>query len=80
MACKRWKVEPGIHSNGSYRHEGEEFLVVISGEFEVTIENSRVHQLTKGDSLYFRSNLFHSGRNPGQDTAELIWIGVGDSF
>jgi DNA-binding transcriptional MerR regulator/mannose-6-phosphate isomerase-like protein (cupin superfamily) len=80
MACKRWKVEPGIHSNGSYRHEGEEFLVVISGEFEVTIENSRIHRLTKGDSLYFRSHLFHSWRNPGPETAELIWIGVGDSF
>ncbi|MFT4116050.1 MerR family transcriptional regulator [Bradyrhizobium sp.] len=80
MACKRWKVEPGIHSNGSYRHEGEEFLVVISGEFEVTIDNARIHRLTKGDSLYFRSHLFHSWRNPGQETAELIWIGVGDSF
>ena len=80
MACKRWKVDPGIHSNGSYRHEGEEFLVVISGEFEVTIDNSRVNHLTKGDSLYFSSNLFHSWRNPGQEVAELIWIGVGDSF
>lgn len=80
MACKRWRVEPGIHSNGAYRHEGEEFLIVIAGEFEVTIENSRINHLTKGDSLYFRSNLFHSWRNPGQETAELIWIGVGDSF
>ncbi|HEY0219147.1 MAG TPA: MerR family transcriptional regulator [Afipia sp.] len=80
MACKRWKVEPGIHSNGSYRHEGEEFLVVIEGEFEITIENSRVHHLTKGDTLYFRSHLFHSWRNPGREAAELIWIGVGNSF
>lgn len=80
MACKRWRVEPGVHSNGAYRHEGEEFLIVIAGEFEVTIENSRINRLTKGDSLYFRSNLFHSWRNPGQETTELIWIGVGDSF
>jgi len=80
MACKRWKVEPGVNSNGAYRHEGEEFLVVISGEFEITLENNRVHLLTKGDTIYFRSNLFHSWRNPGRETAELIWIGVGDSF
>lgn len=80
MACKRWRVDPGVHSNGSYRHEGEEFLVVIAGEFEVTLDNSRVHHLTKGDTLYFRSNLFHAWRNPGRETAELIWIGVGDSF
>jgi DNA-binding transcriptional MerR regulator/mannose-6-phosphate isomerase-like protein (cupin superfamily) len=80
MNCKRWWVEPGIHSNGSYRHEGEEFLVVIAGEFEITIDNSRVHRLTKGDTIYFRSNMFHSWRNPGRETAELIWIGVGDSF
>jgi mannose-6-phosphate isomerase-like protein (cupin superfamily) len=80
MNCKRWWVEPGIHSNGSYRHEGEEFLVVVAGEFEITIDNSRVHRLTKGDTIYFRSNMFHSWRNPGRETAELIWIGVGDSF
>ncbi len=80
MACKRWLVEPGIHSNGSYRHEGEEFLVVVSGEFEITIDNNRVHHLTAGDTIYFRSNLFHAWRNPGRETAELIWIGVGDSF
>jgi DNA-binding transcriptional MerR regulator/mannose-6-phosphate isomerase-like protein (cupin superfamily) len=80
MACKRWLVEPGINSNGAYRHEGEEFLVVIAGEFEITIDHSRVHLLTAGDTIYFRSNLFHSWRNPGKVTAELIWIAVGDSF
>ncbi|MFG1360968.1 MerR family transcriptional regulator [Xanthobacter pseudotagetidis] len=80
MACKRWFVEPGVHSNGAYRHEGEEFLVVIAGEFEITIDHSRVHHLTPGDTAYFRSDMFHSWRNPGRETAELIWIGVGDDF
>lgn len=80
MACKRWLVEPGIHSNGAYRHEGEEFLLVVSGEFEITIDHTRVHHLTQGDTAYFRSDMFHSWRNPGRETAELIWIGVGDDF
>lgn len=80
MDCQRWKVDPGVHSNGAYRHEGEEFLAVIAGEFEITIENARVHLLTKGDTMYFRSNLFHSWRNPGRETAEVLWINVGDSF
>ena len=80
MDCQRWKVDPGVHSNGSYRHEGEEFLTVVSGEFEVTIENTRVHLLTKRDTIYFKSNLLHSWRNPGREVAELIWVCVGDTF
>jgi DNA-binding transcriptional MerR regulator/quercetin dioxygenase-like cupin family protein len=80
MDCQRWSIEPGVHSNGSYRHEGEEFLIVIRGQFEVTIENDRVHVLSSGDSMYFRSDLNHGWRNPGADTCELIWICVGNSF
>jgi DNA-binding transcriptional MerR regulator/mannose-6-phosphate isomerase-like protein (cupin superfamily) len=80
MDCQRWRVEPGIHSNGSYRHEGEEFLAVVAGEFEITIADSRVHLLTVGDTIYFRSNIPHSWRNPGREVAELIWTCVGDSF
>jgi transcriptional regulator with XRE-family HTH domain len=80
MDCQRWSIEPGVHSNGSYRHEGEEFLIVVRGQFEVTIENERVHVLSGGDSMYFRSDLNHGWRNPGAETCELIWICVGNSF
>lgn len=80
MDCQRWKVDPGVHSNGSYRHEGEEFLTVVSGAFEITIENSRVHLLTPGDTIYFRSNMLHSWRNPGKTVAEMLWICVGNTF
>jgi len=80
MDCQRWSIEPGVHSNGSYRHEGEEFLVVVRGQFEVTIENERIHVLSGGDSMYFRSDLNHGWRNPGSETCELIWICVGNSF
>lgn len=80
MDCQRWRVDPGIHSNGSYRHEGEEFLSVVSGAFEITIDNSRVHVLTAGDTMYFRSNMLHAWRNPSNDVAEVLWICVGNTF
>lgn len=80
MDCQRWRIEPGVHSRGAYRHEGEEFLVVLRGQFEITLEEQRVHLLTAGDSIYFRSELPHYWRNPGTEEAELIWVCVGNTF
>ncbi len=80
MDCQRWKIEPGVHSRGSYRHEGEEFLVVLRGRFEITLEEQRVHLLEAGDSIYFRSDVPHAWRNPGVEETEIIWICVGDTF
>lgn len=80
MHCSRWRIEPGVNSNGAYRHEGEEFLFVISGEFELTIDNTRVHHLVKGDAMYFKSKLSHAWRNPGKELAEVVWVNVGSDF
>ncbi|WP_027132930.1 MerR family transcriptional regulator [Geminicoccus roseus] len=80
LDCQRWVIEPGVHSRGSYRHEGEEFLVVVRGQFEITLEEQRVHLLTAGDSIYFRSDFHHAWRNPGSEETELIWVCVGDTF
>ncbi|MCO5145390.1 MAG: MerR family transcriptional regulator [Aquamicrobium sp.] len=80
MDCQRWTLEPGVQSNGAYRHSGEEFIVVTSGTFEITLDDNRVHVLTKGDSIYFNSSTPHSWRSLGPGSAELIWVCVGDSF
>lgn len=69
-----------MHSDGPFRHEGEELLIVIRGQSEVTIENGRVHVLSTGDSMYLRNDPAHVWRNPSADTFEMIWICVGKSF
>ena len=80
MDCQRWTIDPGIHSNGYYRHEGEEFLVVVGGAFEVTIEEKRAYRLESGDSIYFNSEQRHSWRNPGLETTQILWVCAGNSF
>ncbi len=42
-------------------HDGEEFLFVLNGQLEVTIEGD-VHRLAPGDSIYFDSRMEHSLR------------------
>ncbi|EFL52121.1 transcriptional regulator, XRE family [Solidesulfovibrio fructosivorans JJ]] len=39
-------------------HEGEEFIVVVSGELEVIVGNER-HVLAPGDSIYYNSVVPH---------------------
>lgn len=80
MDCQRWTIEPGVSSNGSYRHEGEEFIAVLSGTFEITLADERVYVLTQGDTIYFKSGIPHSWRNPGPIKTEMIWICAGHSF
>lgn len=80
MDCQRWFIEPGINSHGAYNHDGEEFVYVLLGEFEITIEETRVHRLRQGESVYFKSNWKHSWYNPGQTTAVLLWVNTPPSF
>jgi transcriptional regulator with XRE-family HTH domain len=61
------------HTGVGYRHEGEEFVYVLSGEVVVTIEKKR-KKLAKRECLRFNSNLHHHLSNPGSRKAELLVI------
>ena len=61
------------HQGVGYRHEGEEFVYVLSGEAELTVESER-KRLAEKDSLRFNSNLDHHLSNPGERPAELLVI------
>jgi transcriptional regulator with XRE-family HTH domain len=54
-----------------HRHEGEEFLTVLSGQVEIRIE-SEVHALRAGDSLHFRAERMHAYVNPASEPAVLL--------
>lgn len=80
MDCQRWFLDPGVNSHGSYSHDGEEFVYVLLGEFRLVIEDTRIHHLHQGESIYFKSNWKHAWSNPGKTTAVLLWVNTPPSF
>ncbi len=72
-------VEVGGSSEGSLRHEGEEFGYVLSGRIELLLEDQG-YVLEAGDSFCFRSERSHGYRNVGNETAQVIWLNTPPSF
>jgi quercetin dioxygenase-like cupin family protein len=58
-------------------HAGVEFLYVIDGELEISI-GTEVHQLSKGDAIYFDSVQKHAyrSRRPGRCAAVVVTTGA----
>jgi len=54
-------------------HEGEEFIVVVSGELEI-IYNWQTHHLRAGDSIYYNSIVPHCVSCRGQQPAEIYAV------
>jgi transcriptional regulator with XRE-family HTH domain len=61
------------HGGVGYKHEGEEFVYVLSGKLEITVEKDR-RRLKERESLRFNSNLIHSLSNPGDKDTELLVV------
>jgi mannose-6-phosphate isomerase-like protein (cupin superfamily) len=80
MDCQRWYIEPGVGSHGAYEHDGEEFIYVLLGRFQIAIEGRDMVTLNQGESIYFRSNLRHSWQNPGQTTTVVLWVNTPPTF
>ncbi|HEY4026076.1 MAG TPA: cupin domain-containing protein [Candidatus Dormibacteraeota bacterium] len=80
MEPQLFTIEPGAGSEGSYTHEGEEFVYVLEGSFEVTMNETERHVLRVGDSLYYPSGVAHSWRNPGRIVARVIWVNTPPTF
>jgi len=75
-----FRIKPGSGSGEPYTHEGEEFLHVIRGTFEIWIGNEEHYKLKPGDSLYFESSTPHRWRNPGSSESWLLWINTPPTF
>jgi transcriptional regulator with XRE-family HTH domain len=80
MDCKEWVIAPGSHSDGAYSHAGEEFLYVLTGVLEITVDGLGTMRLEAGDSLYFDSTRQHSWRNPDGQACTVLWINTPASF
>lgn len=75
-----FRVKPGGGSGESYSHEGEEFLHVLRGNFEIWLDKSEHYRLKPGDSLYFESSTPHRWKNPGRKEAWILWVNTPPTF
>jgi DNA-binding transcriptional MerR regulator/quercetin dioxygenase-like cupin family protein len=80
MECHRFLLAPGASSEGAYRHQGEEFIHVLSGSLEIVLDGDRFFDLRPGDSFYFESRRPHAWRNSSDGETVLIWINTPASF
>lgn len=80
MECQRFSVHPEAGSGGQYAHEGEEFIHVLAGQFEIILDGRGQYRLGPGDSTYVKSTSYHAWRNPGTETAVLLWINTPPTF
>lgn len=75
-----FRIKPQGGSGESYAHEGEEFLHVLRGVFEIWLGDNEHYRLKTGDSLYFESSTPHRWRNPGSAETWLLWVNTPPTF
>ncbi len=75
-----FRIKPGGGSGESYSHEGEEFLHILRGDFEIWLDGEEHYHLKPGDSLYFESSTPHRWKNPGRSETWLLWVNTPPTF
>jgi transcriptional regulator with XRE-family HTH domain len=69
------RFEPGGSTGDEpYTHgDSEELLLVIEGEVHVQL-GTEIHELATGDSVHYQSSTPHRVSNPGDETAEVMFV------
>lgn len=75
-----FRVQPGAGSDGSYSHQGEEFIYMMQGTLELWLDELECHTLKVGDSFWFESTVGHRWYNPSNEEAILLWINTPPTF
>jgi DNA-binding transcriptional MerR regulator/mannose-6-phosphate isomerase-like protein (cupin superfamily) len=74
-----FRIAPEAGSGDSYTHEGEEFIYVLRGDLEITVDGEE-YRLKPGDSFYFESTTPHRWKNPGRKETWLLWVNTPPTF
>jgi DNA-binding transcriptional MerR regulator/quercetin dioxygenase-like cupin family protein len=74
-----FRIAPDAGSGESYTHDGEEFLHVLRGELQISLEGKE-YRLKPGDSFYFESDMAHSWKNRGRTETWVLWINTPPTF
>jgi len=74
-----FRISPNSGSGESYTHEGEEFLFVMKGELNISLDGKQ-YGLKQGDSFYFESATPHRWKNPGRKETWVLWVNTPPTF
>ena len=74
-----FRIAPEAGSGDSYTHEGEEFIYVLRGDLEISVEGEE-YRLKPGDSFYFESATPHRWKNPGRKETLVLWVNTPPTF
>ena len=74
-----FRIKPKAGSGESYSHEGEEFLFILRGELEISVQDEQ-YRLKTGDSFYFESATPHRWKNPGRSETWVLWVNTPPTF
>ena len=74
-----FRIAPEAGSGEPYAHEGEEFIYVLRGELQISIDGEE-YRLKSGDSFYFESATPHRWKNPGRKETLLLWVNTPPTF
>jgi DNA-binding transcriptional MerR regulator len=75
-----FRLDAGATSDGSYAHDGEEFMYVLDGALTVWLGDNEHYRLRAGDALSFPSTLPHRWRNRADGETRLLWINTPPTF
>jgi transcriptional regulator with XRE-family HTH domain len=69
------RFEPGGSTGDEpYTHgDSEELLVVVDGDVHLQL-GTEFHELAAGDSVHYQSSTPHRVSNPGDETAEVLFV------
>jgi DNA-binding transcriptional MerR regulator/quercetin dioxygenase-like cupin family protein len=74
MKAMFYSVDPQCGNFHDHSHFGEEFLYILEGEIEFTLNDQEVYRLQKGDSFFFHSREKHKWLNPSAIKAQVLWV------
>lgn len=80
LESQLFRVLPGAGSDGSYSHQGEEFIYMLSGTLEIWLDELQCHTLNQGDGFWFESTVGHRWYNPSSEEAVLLWVNTPPTF
>ena len=60
--------------NGWVRHEGEEFLYVLTGVIRLYTEFYEPVDLRRGDSAYYDASMGHNVISLSEEDATILWV------
>ena len=66
-------IEIPAGETGNLKHDGEEFVYLVSGEVELVYEKE-IYRLSTGDSFYLDSRIKHKFINNRKETAVLLAV------